>query len=251
MKLQTKKVIAREFLILLFTFFISAIVYFSIYPYNYFKKENINKILKKVSNNEKIADSLIAIFKLKNEEQLSFHQKLYEYIYLADHSNVSAGLGNIDKKKDFFDDIEMYSFETYQYIEKNKPIYLRNENLIEFDTSLNYLVKIAKIKVHSDNSFSNFGSFIKIFHIQSFKNYLINYLITPKDISNKNEAKEIRVNNKKLLEQAHNLKIDIFSIDDQIHFSFIVFVIISLILFAIRYIYYSIKWSLSVLKNNS
>ena len=75
-----KKIIAKEFLILILSIFIGLICYISIYPYNYLKQSKINDLANQLNKKD---DSLAKnIFTLKYNSKLNFYQSYYsKYTY--------------------------------------------------------------------------------------------------------------------------------------------------------------------------
>ena len=82
MKLDTKKIIAREFLTLIIVFFIGLIIFFCTYPYNAFKQMQIEEQAIEISKKTKLADSLSLSFKTKLNSRIGIlmnFQKIMTY----------------------------------------------------------------------------------------------------------------------------------------------------------------------------
>jgi len=80
MKIETKKIIAREFLILILAVAISGIVFLTSYIYNSYQKSELAKVDKKIESNRKTAENLLLPIKKKKENQNWLYNKLIEVI---------------------------------------------------------------------------------------------------------------------------------------------------------------------------
>ncbi|MBE7440841.1 MAG: hypothetical protein HS119_00090 [Flavobacteriales bacterium] len=69
MKLQTKKIIAREFLVLTITIVIGLIAFALTYPYNLYRHNQVGNLEKTISEKTTLSDSLSKSFESKKEKR--------------------------------------------------------------------------------------------------------------------------------------------------------------------------------------
>ena len=241
MKLRTKKIIAREFLILLLSFVISGIVFVSIYTYNYYQTKQIEKLGEDIQKNQSKSHDLNLQYKLKNEKQLSFHNELNEFIYTLNHpKKIKARNSN-----SFYD-----ALDEYEELSKTKsnPIYYKNGNLSEFDTSVKYMIKSSSVQFDLIKNFASFGKQFGFATPENFTDFINHYSITVDDVAKNNEATKINDATYLLINKKSTHEAKIFSTKRQLDIVFISFLIIAFILFPFRYIFYSLKWSISTLR---
>jgi len=243
MKLNTKKTIAREFLILLSIFLISLFVFIIIYSFNSFRKYKITHLSEQIKNNKTTSDSLSLQFKSKREKQLLFHDSFYGFIYIFNHP-----LKKEKKREDQFSAAFDEANEAVAYAKSYKASYQKNENLLEFDTSLNYFKNDTGINFNLVKDFPAFSKEFGFSSPEKFKDYLNKYFINSTDTSNNNKAIKIHQSTDSLIRKQQDIKLAILSINKEYQIVLIVFLILSALLFPVRYIYYTVKWSINILR---
>lgn len=214
MKLQTKKIIAREFLLLMFSFGIGLVAFSCTYLYNFYHHTKSQNISSEIENKEFIADSLAKPLDNKTKQQVWFYNKNIE---MGD-SSASWTYGSPEKLWHRMDELALQDSIIIKYQKVWTP------ELKELLSNLGF---------KSPNKLQDFID----------KNR-----ITSEDNSNFEKAKNIRpeINSLKSNLANHNYKVLFFK--SQIEFGFWAFCISLLIFFAMRYIFYSIKWSIKTLK---
>lgn len=95
MKLQTKKIIAREFLILLIVIGLGVIGFFCTYPYILFKKNHDKNLMAVIEKKKKVADSL-------NKLIINHHDPFAEYggKEIAPQGNIYSDMIQVNKIQD-------------------------------------------------------------------------------------------------------------------------------------------------------
>lgn len=213
MKLQTKKIIAREFLILIVTALIGLIGFLGTYSYNYFKKSKTDNLNESIAEKNKIADSLIKPYNIKIGKQNWFFDK-----YFARVNREDAEFNTSDK------------------------LWNRLDNLAQEDS-----VKYKWEKVWSKELIS----FMKETGFQSgdsFNSFIIANRITTDDFENHNRAKKLNREIGKLESEKEAITSKMLSANQQVAFGFKCFIVAVIVLFGIRYLFYAIRWSIKILR---
>ena len=243
MKLNTKKIIAREFLILLSALIVSLIILGIIYSLNSFRKSKITNLSKEIQNNYIKSESLKSQYESKKGTQIWFHNALYSFIYDFNHPT------KIEKKQEnIFSEYDLLPSRASNYAKNIKPINQKDGNLLEFDTSLNYFRKNKILDFDLEKNFPAFSKNFGFASLEKFKKYLGEYSINSNDILNHDKALGIDLFTSSLVKKRNDLKSSVISIYGQYLKSLKVFLILLFLLFPIRYIYYTVKWSTRILK---
>lgn len=87
MNKKVKKIIAREFLILLALIILTSIIFLCVFPYNSFQKSNIDKIDNSLIEKEKLTENLNKTVNQKIENQEWFFEKLSNEFDIANSEN--------------------------------------------------------------------------------------------------------------------------------------------------------------------
>lgn len=87
MNKKVKKIIAREFLILLASIILTSIIFLCVFPYNSFQKSNIDKIDNSLIEKEKLTENLNKTVNQKIENQEWFFEKLSNEFDIANSEN--------------------------------------------------------------------------------------------------------------------------------------------------------------------
>jgi len=213
MKLQTKKIIAKEFLILTITAFLGLIAFLGTYPYNYFQKNNIDKLNKSISEKTKIADSLSSSYNIKEGNQNWFFNKYFD--------KVETEFNTSDELWKRLDDLAQKDSIKYKW-EK-----VWNKELVAF------------LKETGFPSGDNFNSFI------------LSSRITTADLQNYNQSTKVKKEINNLKSKKGNIKSSILSFNQQAEFGLKCFIVAAILFFCLRYLYYSIRWSIKTLKQQN
>lgn len=211
MKLNVKKIIAREFLILTFLTFFSVLCGLCIYPYNAFRRLQFTNNEKEISFLSQKKANLLSIFNHKRKAQENFYKALSaEYDLIESEQNTSEktweGLGKA-------------------YLSDSIPI-----RYSKWDSRVRLFL--------SSRGFNDAKTFEKFVGENIFnKNDSINYL----------KSKKVDQNVTELKNQSNQLKRKILSSREQIDFSLLIFKILFLIAFPLRFLILGIKWSINTL----
>ena len=226
MKLQIKKIIAREFLILLLSASIALVSYLVIYPYNYFKQREVDKLSQQISLNKSISDSLSKPLKTKTEKQLWFSDKYYKEYHLDDPYKTSK-----------------------YYDEYGIPIMEHNSNLRVFER-LKYLSQNDSIFLlwKDKKDFEEFGGRFGFQTPKDFKVFIDDNIITQDNITKSNQSDTVDNKIKADLLERDNIKTKVVPSNTQMTLTYSIFLFAIIALFGLRYIFYGIKWSLRALK---
>lgn len=225
MKLQTKKIIAREFLVLAIAIGVAVISYLVIYSYNYLEQNTTDKLSQKIVLNNTISNKLSSPYTEKFNKQLWFANKYYKQF-------------QNDKAK------------TTQFYNKNGiPIIGKDWNFRVFDRLMYLSHKDSLITMwNGKNFYEEFGKYFNINTAEDFKIFVDENLISQDDI-NKKEQSEIIYNKTRPLQIKRDiLKSKINSSIEQFNIVSYIFLAFLIIAFILRYIFYGIKWSIKTLK---
>ena len=216
MKLTTKKIIAREFLILTLILTVGIFSFLFTYPYNAYKRYQVQNINTEISKKRDKADTLSLSFTNKiNQRKWYFEKYSNKWDISGDEINTSDKLW---KRLDFLALNDSIKFKwnnvwDKQIVEFNNEIGFSNPNDFQSFIDKNRLTKV---------DLSNYDSFLAI-------------------------NSEITILDKNKMEYES----EILSFNERTNFGLTVLVICFLILFGFRYLFYSLKWSLKILKQNS
>ncbi|MCB0742018.1 MAG: hypothetical protein KDB92_13460, partial [Chitinophagaceae bacterium] len=212
MKLRTKKLIAREFLLLTITLAVGLICFIGTYPYNNYIKRQSGNLNEEIADKTKIKDSLSYQHRTKLQKKNWFFEKF------------TAKFGSDVYKND-----ELWSRLSY-LAEKDSIKHKWNKwdkELIEFNKELEF---------DTPEKFKEFFDKNKI-TINDSTNYMKSQILS-KDIE------ELKTKRKEA-ERKH------LSFKQQINFGVTSAIILGILLFAVRYLFYAIKWSIKILKQKS
>ena len=212
MKLSRKKIIAREFLILLTCVLASTIAFLGTYPYNGAIDSRITKMEKEIEPLKSKADSLTDKISVKQEKQEWFFNE------------------NVDR---YGPDI---GYATYtdlwnrlEEVQKADSIVYKWNNLWSSD-----LIKIIKEIGFKDG--------------KEFNQFVAKYSLTDKEIQDKSKADPITNEIKNIESKIRTENYKLMNFDDRLEFSLICLIIFGVLAFPLRYLFYSIKWSIKTLK---
>jgi len=219
MKLKTKKIIAREFLYLIFAIGLGLISFFCTYLYNAYLKNKIENQTNEIFEKNKLKDSLRKKYDLKTDNQYWFFDKFSSYFDLSKDTSLNTK----DKVWKLFDE------------------YALNDS----------------IKYKWENKWSKDGDSIIIFFRmvflkpEVFESFLDRNRITNIDSTNHASSKalqsEIIIINIRKTENEKKILI----YEKQKDFGLKVMFVSLLILLGVRYLYYSIKWSIKTINQKT
>ncbi|MCF6404814.1 hypothetical protein L3C95_18085 [Chitinophaga filiformis] len=212
MKLKTKKIIAREFLLLLLCAALAIFTFLGIYPYNFLKKRQIEALTIEITDKKNHADSLLAHVERKASKQFKFtnwyahtfnvpreHQKIWMHFYKMAQTDSIKQLCEPNSNRDFVAFLNQTGFKSPE----------------------------------------------------RFKSFILKNTLTLKDIHAKEASIIANKEADSMAIQRDELTTQILPFKSQLGISYLVFLTGLVALFLLRYVYYGIKWSILVLKQKS
>ena len=216
MNLKTKKIFAREFLLLIVAAAIGLVSFFCTYLYNSYLRSKSQKIATEITTHEFIADSLSRPFDTKTKQHELLYQKFNENI------NVSP--------------TDFINFEKHTWEPLNK-LALQDSIKTKYDKW--------------DIRFKNILNDVGFKTSEELQEFITRNRITSSDSLNYQKAKDIRKEKILLESKKSDFGYNICSFQNQVDFGILAFGISLVILFACRYIYYAIKWSINTLRQKT
>lgn len=213
MKIHIKKIIAREFLLLMLTIGIGLITFLSIYLYNFYLKTKSQNLLNEYFAKESIADSLRKPFYSKKNHQEWFYNIQNEKIDLSgsDYNSPEKLWKRLDE------------------------LALKDSIILKYHTVWGADLK----RILQDIGFNNPAK---------LRDFINDNRITSQDSLNNQKGENIRKDMYTLQSKKYDVEENIISSRKQIHIAIWAIVFSLLFLFIIRYIYYAIKWSVKTLR---
>ena len=210
--MQTKKIIAREFLMLVLLALLGTISYFSTHVYNYFNQNQKDSLKTEIKQYTIIKDSLSKIIT----------EKEYAHVW-------------------FFKEVSKeYNVEKYNSVEK---WWNRSQSLAKNDS-----IKIIwETDWKKDPLYIQFFNKIGFPNPDSLQNFIITNSFSKLELNTKNKADSL---NKIIttLNKTYNTT-SILSQNQQLGFLWKSILVLFTLLFAFRYLFYAIKWSIKTLKD--
>lgn len=236
MNIRTKKIIAKEFLYLLFVFALGVVCFLSIYAYNFYlykQGENLNKtILQK----QKVADSLNKLIAVKNDPFKEFGGR---EITPAKRFSVDQFAQMIKTKYP-----EYKKIDNRILVEKviaKYPIYQESVDLTSQNISRDSIDGLPILKKKKSTK-ENWDNYLEI-------NIPIKTsLPTPPPYKIWKESEQIKSELSKEKIERNQIDLKVLSFNDQFLFTCKALILFFIILFGIRYLYYAFKWSTTTLK---
>jgi hypothetical protein len=217
---ERKKIIAREILILLSAIGFSILCLGGTFIYNIYIDYRIGNLKDKASVMQKVSDSTNSNFDYKQRN----HQWFFERM-----SNVFNNVGELKK------------YDTEQ------KLWVNIRSIRTFNNIDSLILKWNRVYLKHDIAArlinNGFDSPQKLY------NFLIDKSMTAEDSLNHKKATAIQANIENAdskIAEIHNSKLD-FS--DEVRFAFLSFVLLLIILFGLRYVYYLVIWCMSTLKS--
>jgi hypothetical protein len=216
MKLTTKKFIAREFLIMTLVLILGLISFLCTYQYNALKRNKVKNNKNEISKKTKQADSLSISYKSKLHNRSWFFQKFSNYYDLTDDT-----------------------------INTSEKIWIRLDYLALKDS-----IKYNWGKVW-DKDIVAFNKEIGFSNPDSFHSFIDKNRISKIDSSNYYSSLALNSEIALLSKSKNDNENKILTYNEQTEFGLNALIIYFIVFFGIRYLFYSIKWSLKTLKQKS
>jgi hypothetical protein len=216
MKLQTKKIIAREFIMLVITIVLVAGVFLGTYIYNYFQHSNVVEVQAAILKKTFIADSLAKPYKTKMQNQQWFYDKNNEIVDL--------------KNTDFNSPNKLW--QRLDYLSASDSIKIKIDSFwtpeikqllvtIDFDKPEKLTAFINKNRITSDDSTD-----------------LQKSIVANETLGKLNKLKA-------------DYKAKVFSFQSQTRIAIWTLVILFILLFVMRFLFYAVRWSVKILKQDT
>lgn len=213
MKLSVKKLIAREFLILILILVVTIMSGLCIFPYNAFKQSQISSTQKEIFAQTKMSDSLSSLYDKKRNIQETF------FAALATEYNLSKSKENSTEM--------LWKILSESYYADSIPIKYEKEWDIK-------LVGFLKSRGYDSG--------------KSFQKFVEENLLNKNDSLNKRKSKKINKYISDLQIKSNHLKYEIFDTKKQIKFSLLILIFIFSIAYPLRFLILGIKWSVKTIK---
>lgn len=216
MKLETKKVLAREFMILIAVMVIGLSSFLGTYLYNFYQHKKSKNISKEIYSAKLFADSLSKPFNSKIKQHIWFYNQNNEKVNLS-----KAIYNNPRLLWQRLDEIALKDSIIIRYHQNWTPELKAIFTKIGFKTPEKLLDFINKNRITNTDSLMNV------------------------------KANDIRKKITILKTEKHIQNSKILSFTSQVEFGWFTFCISLLVFFALRYIYYAIRWSIKILKQSN
>lgn len=235
---KTKKVIAREFLLLLFCVVISLITFLIIYPYNFIRKNQMDAIDNQIDVKRETIFKLSTFYKSKQDNQYWYTEQYYSsHFDVGDLNGVGRNLivsSLLDSQRK--------RFEVYATKNSNSVLWKRLYKIARSDS-----VKIKWVNIwHKD--FIEFHKFMGFSSPDTFKSFILANTMSSEDLKKNKlvlkEGKEYHI----LGSTRSGIESTIISRKDQISYLKGSLIVSIIILYFLRYLFYSITWSFRMLK---
>lgn len=236
MKLQTKQIIAREFLLLTIVFLVGLITFGGTYIYNSIQQKKINSLTKTISTKSATADSLAKVFqdaenKVRNEE---FIVKSYNEDGLPILKKINPSYYLKESDRDKLDGIVIQMTNTGKTENDIQTVVddFKEKNAIRYDSLHDPLGILLPKNTH-------------LFHLSNSKT------LSAKDSINYQQSLNMISEIKQIETERSNYNFNILSFNNRIDLSLKALLISGIILFIIRYVIYGISWSIKTLRQKS
>lgn len=212
MKLKSKKIIAREFILLILLLALGVISFLCIYPYNYYRNSQSHDLEKTIAQKNKITERLSYQYKTKFAKRDWYFEKF------------TVKFGSDSYKND-----ELW----------NRLLFLAKNDSIRHKWNI------------WDNEFSNFNIELGFDTPQKLKEFIDRVRLNKIDSTNYTEALKIKQDILKLREREKEVEMKKFSSEEQFIFGMTSTIILLIMLFPARYLFYGVRWSIKVLKEKN
>ena len=213
MQLRTKKVIAREFIILLIAILLVAGAFGGTYIYNSMQNNQALQLDDTIVKKTAMADNLAKSYKLKRKNQQWFYDKNNEIVDLT-HTELNS------------------PYKLWQRLD-----YLAATDSIQIKLDSVWTPEIKELLVTID--FDNPKKLIA---------FIDKNRITETDSTDFATSTSVNTEIEKVKKVKAVYKAKMFSVDQQKNFTLTILGITLIVLFGLRYLIYSISWSVKILK---
>jgi hypothetical protein len=212
MELKRKKLLAREFLILVLSVIISFIAFVATYGYNYKLEKDKEPI---IIDRDKLAGEYAEFIRISN-------QKISNQKWLYDEWDSHPNLHDYSDYKVFFKGlVNIYKADRIEY----------KWNNVWGDDILSFL---------KDNGFLT---------AKKLEEFVKTNMITDEDRLRNRQADKIASKMSVLNTMIRKLEVAHMELYEQVNFALVVLLIIGIIVFPIRFLFYGIRWSYKILKS--
>ncbi len=213
MQLKTKKKIAKEVLLFFSGGLLALIIYLLIYPYNWYCSSKYDSIQKVIASKTIQADSLANEYNLKSKQQ--------QWFYDVNSKEYDVAALGYKSYADLWNRIEaIYKSDSIEY----KYSKTWSKELIEV---------LDKIGFHN---------------VQMFKQFIEKNILTQIDKANKSKSDDIKSEILKLDSEKYRWELKAFTSNEQMKFAIKALIIILIIFYPVRLLFWLIVWSLKTLK---
>lgn len=273
MKLQTQKIIAKEFLVLFISIVITLIVFLSLTGYNLYLKSHKNNLLVEIKQKSQLSDSLNRTFRIITEQVSEHKRELFRQYGIVKGGLNFKGMPTAplpkntlikEEKLGYYipfwgEEIQNDLEKVYKTSDRNDPLRIINrkfvpiEDLIEKDEDFitenqfsDSLQLNTKFRTNVYNELKEIYDYGNTPTLKSFEE-MVGVSIPKNIVKMNNESKMIQTN---LNQIGSDLKITKQRIFTNNSISFITkwfFIVSILTLFVLRYTYICLKWSIKTI----
>ncbi len=211
--LKKRKIIAREFLILLLVVVLGLIAFACTYPHNYFVSSSVSKLHSQIILHEKQLDNI----EDPDGNKIAEQKRVYE-----------GFMKNFDKNtyRNFRE-----HWARLEYLHKKDSITFKYDNVWSGYVK-NHFNKMGFTNASQLNEFIRANSIIKI------------------DKNTRLKIKQLKDEIFNLKEKYRSENENLLQFDDQMNFALIIALIGGILAFPIRFLIYGVMWSINTLKTN-
>ena len=280
MDLKFKKIIAREFIILLIVLTIGLFSYLLIYPYNSSQQNKKERLISEIriktnqldslKNSENISkeDPIKNLYGMIKGNKLFLDENDFRVMLLKDPQGTYSVISNDKNARELF--LDYSDFEKALGLKKEDPIKSliltideeQLRTLWDFDSKEGRHLSLEELKKTISNPKGRRNYFIEFNAKMGFKDYeeFIELIQTDKSRNEYKEAKRINDSVKvtksntlqqeldKLKNQEIKINNKIFTKQEQNNFTFWVICISAIALIFLRYLYHGLFWSIRTLR---
>lgn len=211
MKLNKKKIIAREFLILMVCALVFGLAYLGTLPYNYFVNSKIYNLENESQSLRDSIETLTKSFSDKIEKQKWFYEKSNEKVNYGERKN------------------ETEVWQRWSELEKVDSIDILWSN--RWDVELR--------KIFNDLGFEN---------SKELKQFIKSNSLSTDEINQNNSVISLNDELDEINSRIRTEKYKVLDADEKTEFALACLIIFGILSFPLRYLIYAIRWSIKTLK---
>ena len=255
MKLNRKKIIAQEFLILISCFGIAILAFIGTIPYNYFIDSQIENIYNDIKPLNLKIDSIESAYEIKIEKRKWFFNEHSQIIDIQKKNYYERKKTSKNGKKipspyeystieelSAFNIKVIYDLRISSFLPTYRDLWKR---LSELQTKES-LIYTWENKLKSD--YKKFLIDIGFKNAREFNQFISDYTLNEIELKDKSRQAEIMIEVNLLQSKIQNKKYKLLYHEGQIQFALTCLIIIAIIIFPVRYLIYSIRWSIKTLR---